>query len=81
MKSCLDGYLLESTNRVIYTHGSDGLSISFNGSLMYGYDGYAHVGDDADNEFTIEEVKEIGNYMITELENWMADKENELLNK
>lgn len=66
----IDDYVFEfeSTGRKLHT-GMDGISISEEGDVMYGHDGYAEIGGDDgepdfDIEFMEEEKKELAELMI-----------------
>jgi hypothetical protein len=62
-------FVFKSTGRNFSTHGMDGISITEDGVVRYGYDGYVELKDDEgcddnDLEFTEEEKKELAVYMI-----------------
>lgn len=68
-------FQFESTNRVFNTYYSDGISISEQGEVRYGYDGTVEIIDsngDPDFEltFTKEEKLELAIYMIEKWKKW-----------
>lgn len=61
------GYKFEKSGREFSTHGSDGLSITEDMEIAYGYDGNISITNPENEyipELTNEEKKEMAKYMI-----------------
>lgn len=78
MKEKEKGFKFQSSGRELHTHGTDCLSIGYDGSIRVGYDSYADIVENGeifeDTIFTVEEKKELANYMINQWFEWGNQK-------
>lgn len=79
MKTENDNYIFESTGRKFSTHGTDNISVTEEGQVKYGYDGYVNLKDDEGDddpelEFTVEERNELAQFMIKKWNDWAKNK-------
>lgn len=70
-----DQYKFESSGRAFSTYGCDGISLSKEGKVRHGYDGYLELKDEQGKEnyeleLTDEEKKELAQFMVNEWSAW-----------